>query len=93
MATTTKSTPKPPNAEFVERARTVTDEAVGNARRATAASIDSYEKSVQRVVDLEHKVADVFNVEPIVTATTAYADLTRDIATAQAAAARTLLRV
>jgi hypothetical protein len=94
MTTTSKSTSAGPNAKAIaDHARSTADKVVAGAKRATAANIDSYEKSVQSLVDFEHKLADGFDVEPISSITNAYADLTREIGTAQASAARTLLRV
>lgn len=94
MATTRKSTTAAPSTKaLADRARTTADKAVAVAKRSTAANIDSYEKSVQSFVDFEHKVADALDVEPISSITNAYAELAREIGTAQASAARTLLRV
>jgi hypothetical protein len=77
----------------VDQAKTIADKALAVSKRTTAANIDSYERSVRTFVDFEHKVADAIDVEPISSITNAYAELTREIGTVQASAARSLLRV
>lgn len=95
MSTTTKpnGNGKAAGRAFGKQARSVADKALGAGRRAAAVNIESYERTVGTWVDFEHKVADAVEVEPLSTITTAYAELTRDIAVAQASAVRTLLRV
>lgn len=62
------------------------------ARRTTTASIDYYDHATAAVADFEDRVAALL-VEPLGSYGAACADLTREIAHAQVAATRVMLRL
>jgi hypothetical protein len=89
----TTTAAKKSSASTKDRIATLTKPLVETPRRAGSAWIDSYEKQVDIVTSFQGKIADVVNIEPVASMTSAYADLTRDLTAAQVSVARSLLRV
>jgi hypothetical protein len=91
MATNTRTTTngKAP----IERLRALSGPLVEESRRAGTAALDAYERQVKTLTAFQTKVADVVNVEPAASITSAYADLARELTAAQVSVARTLLKV
>ena len=65
---------------------------LGAARRAGNLYLDSYEKTVDRTVELERKLAGVSPQEWLTSVIEAQADITRDVANSYTSAARSLLK-
>jgi hypothetical protein len=92
---TTSSTTKSTNngSSAAERLRALGGPLIDESRRAGTAALDAYERQVKTLTDFQTKVADVVNVEPAASITSAYAELTRELTAAQVSVARTLLKV
>ena len=65
---------------------------IADARRAAAALLDLYESYGTAVADFQVKLAWGTSSEPVAFLAHTYADFTRDVTAAQAAAGRSLLR-
>jgi hypothetical protein len=90
---TAKTTAKTTTTDTAERLKSAGRPFVEEAQRTGTVLIDAYETQVGTLTDFQTKVADVINVEPAASITSAYADLTRDLTAAQVSVARSLLRV
>lgn len=91
MATTNTQTNTPLDTVY-EQATELNERFLTAARKAGNLYLDSYEKSVDRAVELERELAGVTQQEWLKTVIEAQADLTRDVADAYAKAARSLLK-
>jgi hypothetical protein len=93
MATSNTAKPTNDSTAAIERLKALGGPLVDESRRAGTAALDAYERQIKTLTDFQTKVADVVNVEPAASITSAYADLTRELTAAQVSVARTLLKV
>ena len=92
MATQTKSSPVTESIDAAaERAAALNEKAVANGKKAGAAILDTYEKTVVSFTDSYEKAAGTTKVDWIVSTAAAQADFTREIAKAYTSAARELV--
>jgi hypothetical protein len=92
MAAQTKSTPVAESVEnAAERVAEFNEKAVANGKKAGAAYLDSYEKTVFTLADSYEKAAGATNVDWLASVATAQADLTRELTKAYTSAARELV--
>ena len=75
-----------------ERATEATDQMAAAARKAGNLYLDSYEKAVDRAIELELKVAGATQQEWLQNLIEAQADFTRELTTSYTNSARTLLK-
>ena len=87
MATTTKN-PE----QTTERIRNINERILDSTKRAGTSYVDAYEKSLVSVADHQQSLAEQTSVEWVSTIVDAQARLTREVAKAQATAARELLK-
>jgi hypothetical protein len=96
MATThEKTTPRFDGAferNGYEQVRESSEQFVAIARRAGYAYLDTYEKAVDRAIDLELKLADLTRQAWIKDLVEAQTDLQRELAGSYSSTARTLLK-
>jgi hypothetical protein len=89
MATQTKSNPVTESVEHAaERVAELNEKAVANSRKAGAAYLDTYEKTVLSLADSYEKAAGATKVDWLASVATAQADLTRELTKAYTSAAR-----
>lgn len=89
MATQTKSNPVTESVEAAtERVAELNEKAVTNGKKAGAAYLSSYEKTVLSLADSYEKAAGATKVEWLASVAAAQADFTREITKAYASAAR-----
>jgi hypothetical protein len=91
MATQTKTNPNSFDAAF-ERAGQAQEQFYAAARKAGNLYLDSYEKAVDRALDLELKVAGNAQQEWVKNLIEAQADLTREATTTYVSTARSLIK-
>jgi phage-related minor tail protein len=92
MTTTqTKSSAPSFDATF-EQVKDFNEQFLSAARKAGNLYVDSYEKAVDRAIDLERKVAGLSQQEWLKTLIDAQTDFAREVADSYATAARTLLK-
>jgi hypothetical protein len=77
--------------ETTERAQAVAGRVQEASRKVTLSYLDSYERAVGSLADLEVKVAGATNAPVVIGLAEAHAELTRELAAAGAGAARALL--
>ncbi len=92
MATTHTKNAVPPIESAFERANEAGDHLFAAARKAGNLYLDSYEKTVERAIELELKVAGVTQQEWLRNLIEAQTDFARELAGTYAATARTLLK-
>ena len=90
-ATQTKNGAPPMEAAF-EQAKELNEQFLATARKAGNLYLDSYQKTVDRAVDLELKLAGLTHQEWLRNVIEAQADIARELTTSYAAAARSLLK-
>jgi hypothetical protein len=91
MAATTQT--KTPSIDAVfERAGQAQEQFTTAARKAGNAYLDSYEKAVDRAIELELKLADSTQQDWIKSITASQADFAREMTGAYTSTARTLLK-
>lgn len=90
-STHTKNGAPPVEAAF-EQVKELNEQFLATARKAGNLYLDSYEKAVDRAVDLELKLAGLSNQEWLRSVMEAQADITREITTSYATAARSFLK-
>jgi hypothetical protein len=89
MATQTKSSPVTESIDAAaERVAELNEKAVVNGKKASAAILDTYEKTVVSFTDSYEKAAGTTKVDWIVSTAAAQADFTREVAKAYTSAAR-----
>jgi hypothetical protein len=91
MATTQTKNGAPVDATF-EHVKELNEQFLASARKAGNLYVDSYEKAVDRAIELELKVAGLTQQEWLRTLIEAQADLTRELAGSYTTAARSLLK-
>lgn len=90
-STQTKSGPPPAEAAF-EQVTELNEQFLASARKAGNLYLDSYEKAVDRAVDLELKLAGLTQQEWLKSVLEAQADITRELTASYTSAARSLLK-
>jgi hypothetical protein len=75
----------------VERFQELNERLLDASRKAGKAYLDTTEKTLNSLADLEVKLADATNIELISTVANVHADITRDLAGAYVSTARELL--
>lgn len=90
-ATQTKNGAPPVEAAF-EQVKELNEQFLATARKAGNLYLDSYEKAVDRTVELELKLAGLSRQEWLKSVMEAQADITREITSSYATAARSLLK-
>ena len=75
-----------------EKVLAYNEKVIETSKKLTGSAIDSYEKAALGVAELQKKVAAVSNVEWVKSVASAQADLTRDLTSAYATAARELIK-
>ena len=92
MATQTKANPVTESIDAVsERVVELNEKALANGKKAGAAALESYETALVSFSESFEKAAGATKVDWIVTAATAQADFTRELAKAYTSAARELV--
>ena len=93
MATSTHTkTSTPPFDNAFERAGEAGEQFASAARKAGHLYLDSYEKTVDRAVELERRIAGATQQEWLRDLIEAQADFTREVAASYTSTARTLLK-
>ncbi len=92
MATTQTRNSVPTIDSAFERASEASEQFVAAARKAGNLYLDSYEKAVDRAIDLELKVARSSQQEWLKNIVEAQADFAREVASTYTSTARTLLK-
>jgi len=90
MATQTKHTNGTTD-PTVERMQELNERLLEASRRFSRAYLDTTEKTVNGLADLEVKLADATNIEFVSTVASAHAEITRDLTGAYVSTARELL--
>lgn len=90
-ATQTKNGTPPVDAAF-EQFKELNEQFLATARKAGNLYLDSYEKAVDRAVDLELQLAGLSRQEWLKSVIEAQADIAREITSSYATAARSLLK-
>jgi phage-related minor tail protein len=91
--TTTQSNSSAPRFDATfEQVKDFNEQFLSAARKAGNLYVDSYEKAVDRAIDLERKVASLSQQEWLKTLIDAQTDFAREVADSYATAARTLLK-
>ena len=92
MATQSKSSPATESIDAAaERVAELNEKAVVNGKKASAAILDTYEKTVVSFTDSYEKAAGTTKVDWIASTAAAQADFTREVAKAYTSAARDLV--
>jgi hypothetical protein len=92
MATTQNKTGTPSIDAAFDHARELNDQVFAAARKAGNLYLDSYEKTVDRAVELELRFAGMTQQEWLRGLVEAQADVAREVTSSYTAAARTLLK-
>jgi hypothetical protein len=92
MATTQSKTQSPAFDSIFERANEAGEQFAAAARKAGHAYLDSYEKAVDRAIELELKVAGSTQQDWLKNLIEAQADFTREVTGSYTSTARTLLK-
>jgi hypothetical protein len=90
-STQTKNGAPPVEAAF-EQVKELNEQFVATARKAGTLYLDSYEKAVDRAVELELKLAGLTQQGWLKSVIEARADITREFTSSYATAARSLLK-
>jgi hypothetical protein len=93
MATTQqrKNTTQPTFETAFEQVKEINEQLVEAGRKASVQYLDSYEKAVDRAIDVELKLAGLSRQEWLKTLVDAQAEITRELTEAYTKAARSLL--
>jgi hypothetical protein len=92
MATTQTKNGTPTFEAAFEQAKDLNDQFVSAARKAGNSYLDSYEKAVDRTIDLELKVAGLTQQEWLKSLIEAQVEITREVANTYTTTARSLLK-
>jgi len=92
MATTQTKNSAPTIDAAFERATEASDQFVAATRKAGNLYLDSYEKAVDRAIELELKIAGATQQEWLKNLIEAQADLARELTSSYTSTARTLLK-
>ena len=90
-STQTKNGAPPVDAAF-DQVKELNEQLLTSARKAGNLYLDSYERAVDRAIDLELKLAGLTQQEWLRNVIEAQADIARELTTSYAAAARSLLK-
>jgi hypothetical protein len=88
--TTPDSTPSPD--EVAQRIRELTERFITAAKQAGNASLDTYEKALQSLVDFEEKAAGASQLDWVTSIAAAHAKFMQDVSAAYVSAAREMLK-
>jgi L-asparaginase II len=91
MATATKTANGIDFEDAAERIQALNERVVESSRKAGVLYLDTTEKVLKSIADLEERVAQASNVEALTTIATAQADFTRDFAKLYTSAGRAAL--
>ena len=91
MATATKATAPVSVEEVTERTRDAVERVQDVSKKATLSYLETYEKAVDSFADLQLKLANATRAPIVIGIAEAQAELSRELATAGAGAARALL--
>jgi hypothetical protein len=88
------TTPDPTAAvdEVAQRIRDLTERFIDAARKAGNASLDTYEKSLQSLVDFEERAAGASQLDWVSNIAQAHAKFVQDVSAAYVSAAREVLK-
>ena len=92
MASTDTKNGTPPVETAFEQVLELNEQFLTSARKAGNAYLDSYEKAVDRAIDLELKLAGLGRQEWLKSVIEAQADIAREITSSYTTAARGLLK-
>jgi phage-related minor tail protein len=92
MTTTERESSAPSFDATFEQVKDFNEQFLSAARKAGNLYVDSYEKAVDRAIDLERKVASLSQQEWLKTLIDAQTDFAREVADSYATAARSLLK-
>ncbi|HLI60335.1 MAG TPA: hypothetical protein VKV21_11795 [Solirubrobacteraceae bacterium] len=92
MATSTQSKTTPSLDGLFERTSDAQEQLVAAARKAGNAYLDSYEKAVDRAIELELRLVDTTRQEWLKSIVAAQTDFAREISQTYTSTARTLLK-
>ena len=92
MATTDTKTGAPTIDAAYEQVKDLNEQFLAAARKAGSLYVDSYEKAVNRAIDLELKVVGLTQQEWIKNLLATQADFTRELAESYTTTARSLLK-
>ncbi|HEY2436317.1 MAG TPA: hypothetical protein VGH93_03990 [Solirubrobacteraceae bacterium] len=92
MTTTQTKNGAPPIDAAFEQVKDLNEQFLRTARKAGNLYLDSYEKAVDRAVDLELSLAGLTQQEWLKNVIEAQADIAREVAGSYTAAARSLLK-
>jgi hypothetical protein len=92
MATSTQTKTTPTLDGLFERTTDAQEQFVGAARKAAGAYLDTYEKAVDRAIELEVRIAESSRQEWLKSIVDAQADFAREMTQTYTSTARTLLK-
>ncbi len=92
MATTQQRNGAAPIESAFEHVKDFNERVVAAARKTANVYVDSYEKTVDRTIELERKFAGLTQQEWLTSLIEAQADFTREMARSYATTARSLLK-
>jgi hypothetical protein len=92
MPTTQTKNGAPSVETAFEQFQELNEQLLASTRKAGNLYLDSYERTVDRAIDLELKLAGLTNQEWLKSVIEAQADIAREITTSYATAARSLLK-
>jgi hypothetical protein len=78
--------------DAAERVRELNDRIITSTKKAGNVTLDAYESTLKTIADYTEKVGAASPIEWVSTVTKTQADFTRELTTAYAKAARTLLK-
>jgi hypothetical protein len=78
--------------EVAQRIRELTERFIEAAKKAGNASLDSYEKSLQSLVDFEERAAGASQLDWVSSIAAAHAKFVQDVSAAYVSAARDMLK-
>ena len=78
--------------EASQRIRDLTERFIDSAKKAGNASLDTYEKSLQSLVDFQEQAAGASQLDWVTSIAQAHAKFVQDVSSAYVAAAREMLK-
>jgi hypothetical protein len=91
--TTTQTSKTPPTFEAAfEQIKEINEQVLDAARKASVQSLETYEKTVDRAIDLERKLAGATKQEWLKNLIDAHADIAKEMTEAYTTTARSLLK-
>jgi hypothetical protein len=92
MPTTQTKNGAPSVENAFDQFKELNEQLLASTRKAGNLYLDSYERTVDRAIDLERKLAGLTHQEWLKSVIEAQADITREVTTSYATAARSLLK-